>query len=81
MNFSEKLSPEETWEWLRARMDKLSIKSLDELSEICGINKGNLSRYFHQKQRPTVDVLVPLCEALQVSPKTLLSALGVFPRL
>jgi transcriptional regulator with XRE-family HTH domain len=81
MNFSEKLSAEETWEWLRARMDKLSIKSLDELSEICGINKGNLSRYFHQKQRPTVDVLVPLCEALQVSPKTLLSALGVFPRL
>jgi transcriptional regulator with XRE-family HTH domain len=81
MNFSEKLSAEETWEWLRARMDKLSIKSLDELSEICSINKGNLSRYFHQKQRPTVDVLVPLCEALQVSPKTLLSALGVFPRL
>ena len=80
MNTSEKLSAEETWEWLRGRMDKLSIKSLDELSELCGINKGNLSRYFHQKQRPTVDVLVPLCEALQVSPKTLLSALGVFPR-
>ena len=80
MKSSEKLSAEETWEWLRARMDKLSIKSLDELSELCGINKGNLSRYFHQKQRPTVDVLVPLCEALQVSPKTLLSALGVFPR-
>jgi transcriptional regulator with XRE-family HTH domain len=81
MKATTNFSPEETWAWLRARMDKLSINSLDELSQVCGINKGTLSRYFHQKQRPTVDVLVPLCEALQVSPKTLLSALGVFPRL
>jgi transcriptional regulator with XRE-family HTH domain len=77
---SETLSPDETWEWLRARMAKLGLKSLDELAEVCGINKGTLSRYFHQKQRPTVDALAPLCEALQVSPKTLLSALGVFPK-
>jgi transcriptional regulator with XRE-family HTH domain len=62
-------------------MDKLSFNSLDELSAVCGINKGTLSRYFHQKQRPTVDALAPLCEALQVSPTTLLSALGVFPRI
>jgi transcriptional regulator with XRE-family HTH domain len=80
VNSKTTFTPDETWEWLRARMAKLSLKSLDELSEICGINKGTLSRYFHQKQRPTVDVLVPLCEALQVSPKTLLTALGVFPK-
>jgi transcriptional regulator with XRE-family HTH domain len=80
VKLSETLTPDETWDWLRARMDKLALKSLDELSALCGINKGTLSRYFHQKQRPTVDVLVPLCEALQVSPKTLLTALGVFPK-
>ncbi|MFZ4065327.1 MAG: helix-turn-helix domain-containing protein [Rhodoluna sp.] len=74
-------TPDDTWKWLSARMEILEIKSLDQLAVISGINKGTLSKYFHQIQRPTVVALVPLCESLQVSPETLLVALGIFPPL
>jgi transcriptional regulator with XRE-family HTH domain len=73
-------SPEETWLWLRERLAELELSSLDELSLLAGINKGTLSKYFHQIQRPTVLALAPLCQALKVSPQTLLVALGVFPK-
>jgi transcriptional regulator with XRE-family HTH domain len=62
-------------------MEFLEISSLDQLAAASGINKGTLSKYFHQIQRPTVGALVPLCDALEVSPETLLVALGIFPSL
>ncbi len=64
-------------QWLKSRMRELGIESLGELSEITGINKGTLSRYFRHTQRPSIDVIPILCNALQISPETLLKALGV----
>jgi len=78
MESSRTLTPDETWLWLKDMLQALDIGSLDQLSEICGINKGTLSKYFHQVQRPTVGAIEPLCIALKVSPQTLLVALGVF---
>jgi transcriptional regulator with XRE-family HTH domain len=78
MKSGRTVTPDETWLWLQNRLQTLEIGSLDQLSEICGINKGTLSKYFHQVQRPNVGALEPLCNALQVSPQTLLVALGVF---
>lgn len=78
MENSRTLTPDETWLWLKDRLQTLEIGSLDQLSEICGINKGTLSKYFHQVQRPNVGAIQPLCIALQVSPQSLLVALGVF---
>ena len=72
-------TPEDTWDWLGQRLEALEISSLEQLATVSGINKGTLSKYFHQIQRPTVGALVPLCEALQVAPETLLVVLGVFP--
>ena len=73
-------SPEESSEWLRVRMSKLDLSSLEELAEMTDIDRGTISRYFHHQRRPSIDVLEPLCTALQVSPETLLKALGAIPR-
>jgi transcriptional regulator with XRE-family HTH domain len=73
-------SPEESSEWLRVRMTKLDLSSLEELAEMTDIDRGTISRYFHHQRRPSIDVLEPLCTALQVSPETLLKALGAIPR-
>jgi hypothetical protein len=53
---------------------------LNSLSEAVGINKGNIYRYFTQQQRPRVDVVPMLCEALKTTPATLLIQLGVMPK-
>jgi hypothetical protein len=58
-------------------MEQAGFSSLDQLSEACGINKGTLSRYFRGIQKPSVEVIPPLCAALEVSPEELLRGLGV----
>lgn len=73
-------SPEETAEWLRARMSILKLSGLEELHQRTGIDRGSLSRYFRQERIPKIDVIGPLCEALEVSPETLLIALGAIDR-
>lgn len=69
-------TPEQSAEWLRSRMDALGIANLDELAEMAGTDKGNLSRIFRQLQRPRVDALEPLAAALQVSVYELLVRMG-----
>ena len=64
-------------EWLKLRMVELKLGSINDLEKATGINKGTLSRYFRQIQRPSIDVLPVLCKALEVSPETLLRVLGV----
>lgn len=64
-------------DWLKHRMAELGMSSVAELETKTGINKGTLSRYFRGLQRPSIDVLPVLCQGLQVSPETLLRALGV----
>ena len=73
-------TPEESTEWLRVRMAKLGISSLEELAKLTDIDRGTISRYFHHDRRPSIDVLEPLCQALQVSPETLLKALGAISK-
>jgi transcriptional regulator with XRE-family HTH domain len=77
---SYRYSPEDTAEWLRTRMDTLKISGLEELHQRTGIDRGSLSRYFRQERVPKIDVIGPLCKALEVSPETLLVALGAIER-
>lgn len=65
--------------WLRATMKKRGL-TLNSLAEEIEINKGNIYRYFTQQQRPRIDVLPVLCEALKTSPATMLIQLGVMPK-
>lgn len=69
-------TPEQSQAWLRARMEELSLGSLDELAERCRSDKGNLSRIFRQQQRPRVDALEPLAAGLGVSVYELLVRIG-----
>lgn len=69
-------TPEQSFAWLRSRMLELDIASLEELATRCGSDKGNISRIFHQQQRPRVDALEPLAIGLQVSVYELLVRIG-----
>lgn len=72
----EYATPDQSFQWLRTRMDELDIPSLEHLADLCGIDKGNLSRIFRQVQRPRVSALEPLASALRVSILELLVRLG-----
>lgn len=61
-------------------METLKISGLEELYQKSGIDRGSISRYFRQERKPGVDVIAPLCKALEVSPETLLIALGAIDR-
>jgi transcriptional regulator with XRE-family HTH domain len=61
-------------------MNTLKMTGLEELHQRTGIDRGSLSRYFRQERVPKIDVIGPLCEALEVSPETLLIALGAIDR-
>lgn len=62
------------------RMKELGIANLEELQKRTGIDKGSISRYFRQERIPSIDVVGPLCEALEVSPESLLVMLGAIGR-
>ena len=76
----KRFSQEESSQWLAERMLKLNISSYEEFAALVGIDRGTLSRYFRQERRPSIDVIAPLCEVLEVSPETLLIALGAIDR-
>jgi transcriptional regulator with XRE-family HTH domain len=73
------LSPEESRLWLKTRLQESGLKTIDNLAKKTGINKGTISKYFRQKQRPTVDVLVVLAGAMELSPSDVLIGLGALP--
>ena len=73
-------SPEESNDWLIQRMKSAGISTLEDLAQTTGIDRGTISRYFHQERRPSIDVIAPLCEALNVAPETLLIGLGALPK-
>ena len=70
-------TPEQSQAWLRSRMAELGYRSLDDVAERCGSDKGNLSRIFRQLQNPRVDALEPLAAALHVGVYELLVRIGV----
>ncbi len=61
-------------------MKSAGISTLEDLAQLTGLDRGTLSRYFHQERRPSIDVIAPICEALNVSPETLLIGLGALPK-
>jgi transcriptional regulator with XRE-family HTH domain len=69
-------TPEQSVAWLRSRMEELDLTSLDQVAELCGSDKGNISRIFHQKQRPRVDALEPMAAGLEISVYELLVRIG-----
>jgi len=73
-------SQDESSEWLVQRLLKLNISTYEEFAAQVGIDRGTLSRYFRQERRPSIDVVAPLCEVLEVSPETLLIVLGAIDR-
>lgn len=73
-------SATESADWLQVRLSQLQIATLQNLSEKSGVDKGTLSRYFRQERRPSIDVIGPLCLALEVSPELLLKVLGAIPK-
>jgi transcriptional regulator with XRE-family HTH domain len=76
----KRFSQEESSQWLAERLLKLNISSYEEFAALVGIDRGTLSRYFRQERRPSIDVIAPLCEVLEVSPETLLIVLGAIDR-
>ena len=64
-------------DWLYSRMAELGLNSLEETAERCGLNKGNLYRYFKFETRPSIVVIPALCEGLETSPLEVLTALGI----
>ena len=75
-----RFSSDESSEWLRERMAHLGISGLQELQDRTGIDKGSISRYFRPERSPSIEVIAPLCIALEVSPETILIALGALDR-
>mgnify|MGYP006267871047 FL=1 len=75
-----RFTSDESAEWLKERMQQLRFSGLQELQDKTGIDKGSLSRYFRQERSPSIEVIAPLCTALQVSPETILIALGAIER-
>jgi len=69
-------TPEKSAAWLRARMADLGLGSLDAVAQRCGSDKGNISRIFHQQQRPRVDSLEGLAQGLEVSIYEVLVRIG-----
>lgn len=63
--------------WLRKRMEELDYCSLQEVADAIGINRGNLYRYFTAETRPSIEMMPPMCEALDVTYEELLIALEV----
>ena len=71
---------EESADWLAQRLVKLNIATYEDFASMVGIDRGTISRYFRQERRPSIDVIAPLCEILEVSPETLLIALGAIDK-
>ena len=74
------LTPAQSSQWLVERMSSVGISSLEELAKLTNIDRGTLSRYFRQERRPSIDEIAPLCEALQISPESLLIGLGALKK-
>jgi DNA-binding MurR/RpiR family transcriptional regulator len=39
-------TPEQIAQWLRYRMDELGFETFEELAQVCGSDKANISRIF-----------------------------------
>jgi transcriptional regulator with XRE-family HTH domain len=76
----KRYTEDESSEWLAQRLVKLNLHTYEEFAHLVGIDRGTISRYFRHERRPSIDVVAPLCEVLQVSPETLLIVLGALDK-
>ena len=58
-------------------MEQLELNSLEQAAERCGLNRGNLYRYFTWATRPSIDMLPDPCKGLEAAPSEILQALGI----
>ncbi len=77
---SRRYTETESSEWLAQRLVELEISSYEEFANLVGLDRGTISRYFRHDRRPSIDVIAPLCEVLEVSPETLLIFLGALDK-
>jgi transcriptional regulator with XRE-family HTH domain len=77
---SRRYTKTESSEWLAQRLTKLDIRSYEEFANLVRLDRGTISRYFRHDRRPSIDVIAPLCEVLEVSPETLLIVLGALDK-
>jgi len=77
---SRRYTETESSEWLAQRLVKLEISSYEEFANLVGLDRGTISRYFRHDRRPSIDVIAPMCEVLDVSPETLLIVLGALDK-
>lgn len=77
---SHRYTKTESSDWLAQRLVKLEISSYEEFANLVGLDRGTISRYFRHDRRPSIDVIAPLCEVLEVSPETLLIVLGALDK-
>lgn len=77
---SRRYTKTESSDWLAQRLVKLEISSYEEFANLVGLDRGTISRYFRHDRRPSIDVIAPLCEVLEVSPETLLIVLGALDK-
>lgn len=64
-------------DWLKAKMEQLGFKSLQEAADACDLDKGTLYRYFAFETRPSIDVIPKLCKGFKAPPLEVLEALGI----
>ena len=76
----KRYTQEESADWLVQRLAKLNISTNEEFASMVGIDRGTISQYFRFERRPSIDVIARMCEILQVSPETLLIALGAIDK-
>jgi len=77
---SRRYTETESSEWLAQRLVELEISSYEEFANLVGLDRGTISRYFRHDRRPSIDVIAPMCEVLEVSPETLLIVLGALDK-
>jgi DNA-binding Xre family transcriptional regulator len=70
----------ESYAWVEMQMAKQGLANLEALSQISGIDSEALSRYLSHEKHVSINVVGALCEALGVSPETLLIAMGAIDR-
>ena len=73
---ADELGSSQSWDWFQSRISDLGHPSMTQFAETHGFPKSSLSRYFHRERQVPSGTIGPLCQALQVSPQELLSALG-----
>ena len=73
-----KKNADASWDWFVAMYTKRGYKSLNQFAMATGMQKSNLSRYFHQQRQLPSGMMAKLCQELKVTPNEMMKALGMW---